>query len=152
MALPANKTLLVITGQSGVTLYSSRGLDQNWGFIDQQAAPQHDVDGVIQDMCAAQFAGQIWVETTCADLRLPKVSGLRRGSLITVDCVFELNYLTASNDPDFDKVTDSDRVEGDYTHYRPVIDLMVTDFRAGKNEYGAKANWSMRAVERQGSV
>jgi hypothetical protein len=38
-------------------------------------------------------------------------------------------------------------VEGDYTYYRPIFDMLVTAISQSRDEYGIDVQWSLTAEE-----
>jgi hypothetical protein len=109
-------TLLEINGID-IPPYASRGLTQTLEPIDQAKQTRRTVNGVLKDISAIQFQ-KYKSSITCTDQQSPGLDGVWPGLVVVVDCVAELSYKTGGS-PDRSIVTDSSRVDGDWTFYRP---------------------------------
>jgi hypothetical protein len=67
--------------------------------------------------------------------------------LLTVDCAATLSYKTASGSPVRPVVPDSSYTEGDYTIYRPRLQMRVKNFTTQEDEWGATISWSLELEE-----
>ncbi len=144
MALPAEKTLLVLEG-IGVPLYSARGLKQTLILIDAAKQLRTTINGVLDDVSRSQF--RKWKSTiTCRDIEAPAFDGLAIGALVQVSCIQELVYPT-SGLPSRAVVTDSSRTVGSFTIYRPLLDMRVTGFSLDQDEYGREVGWTLDLEE-----
>lgn len=162
--LPSTKTLLILSGM-GIPLYSARGLTQDFDMIDQAGASLlRDTDGNLQDFSPPNGIFHKYTTTiSCTDLRLPMLSGIWPGSLVTIHCVFEFCYATSGGTPDRAKVPNAydsggrfinppttgqdTRIEGDFTYYRPIFPCRVRKISGGKKEYPGDVNWTLEAEE-----
>ena len=138
-------TLLALSGM-GVPPYSARGLKQNYTPIAQAIQTKRTVNGILKDVSSAQF--EKYASTiTGSDQRPPACDGVWPGKLVTVDCLFEFCYKTAGGSPARTIVPDSSHVEGDYTFYRPRLDMMVVSYHCDTDEWAAGVDWSMQLEE-----
>lgn len=141
----ANETLLTISGQ-GVSPFSARGLTQTLAHIDAAKYLRRSVNGSLVDLSQPQFRKY---ETTisCNDQNAPAFEGLAIGAQVDVECVATLSYKTAGGSPGRPVVTDSSRVDGSYTIYRPRLTMRVTAWNTTEDEYGAAVSWSLSLEE-----
>jgi hypothetical protein len=141
----ANETLLVLSG-IGVAPYSARGLEQSCELIKAAGQLRRTINGALVDLSETQlrkFSSTI----TGTDQLSPVTNGIWPGQTVTVDCIFELCYPTASGSADRSVVTGSSRVEGAMTYYRPQLAMMVTDWQLREDEYGRQVSWSLELEE-----
>ena len=138
-------TLLVISG-IGVPPYSARGISQSLEPIEGAAQVVRSVNGVAMDFSHDQFR-KYRTSITCTDQQAPALNGVWPGKIVTVECVHELAYLTAGGAPARPVVPGSTRVEGAFTYYRPILEIMVTAFSGGSSEWSAEVNWSLEGEE-----
>ena len=147
-------TLLVLSfdgiGESpGVNPYSARGLHQSLNPIaavrDQGGGGggilRRTVNGKLVDVSAPQMR-KYRSEISCNDQAPPAIDGLWAGMIVQVSCAAELGYLTLAG-AQRPVVSGSERVEGDFTYYRPQLTMMVCDFQVDKDEWGATTSWQL---------
>jgi hypothetical protein len=139
------ETLLTITGQ-GVSPYSARGLTQTLEPITAAASLRRTINGLLKDLSAPQFR-KYGSTVTCNDQAAPALDGIWPGDQITVGCVAELSYLTAGGAPQRTPVAGSSYVDGDYTIYRPQLNMRVMSYTETKDEWGAVTQWSLALEE-----
>lgn len=149
MAL-SDSTLLVISA-IGVPPYSARGLTQTLEPIPASQNLRRTVNGELADVSATQFRKYRSV-ITCTDQQPPAMSAAWPGLELTVDCIAELAYLTATGSPDrvladVDSGSEASRVEDDFTFYRPQLTMRLVTFRTQTDEYGATVAWSLELEE-----
>lgn len=136
-------TNLVISGP-GIQPYSARGLTQTLSPINAASSQRRTINGNLKDLSRAQF--RKYASTiSCQDQTAPAFAGVWPGMQVTVDCVAELSFPTATGMPER-TVVDS-RVDGDFTFYRPRLVMRVTDFNESQDEYGAQVSWSLQLEE-----
>ncbi len=141
------QTLLVLGTPTGITLYSGRGIQQDLSPIEQSAQPGRTVNGALVDLSLAQFR-KYKSELSCTDMRAPILDKLWPGQQLVVDCISELNYLTAGGTPGRTVVPISSRVEGAFTYYRPRLTMrIVSPFTFTTDEWGAKVSWGLALEE-----
>lgn len=142
----SEETLLTITGV-GLPLYSARGISQTLEPIQQAAQLGRTVNGGLADLSLPQFR-KYRTQITCNEHNGPAMDGIWPGVQITLGCVVELSYLTAEEaEPSRDVVDGSERTEGDYTFYRPELEMRVTAYNTQKDEWGAVVSWTLEAEE-----
>ena len=66
---------------------------------------------------------------------------------LTVDCVAELGYATASGTPQRPAVPGSERVSGAWSYFRPRLEMRVVQYSVSRDEYGALTAWSLELAE-----
>jgi hypothetical protein len=145
MLTATNTTLLVISGP-GLPNYSSRGLSQTLDPIDAAGALTRTVNGGLIDLSANQMR-KYRSTITCTDQDAPALDGIWPGVSLVVDCVPELGYLTAGGSPQREVVPGSSRVAGAWSWYRPRLYMLVVNYTANTDEYGAAVAWSLDLEE-----
>jgi hypothetical protein len=138
-------TLLELSGE-GVAPYSARGLSQTLDPISQASNNRRTVNGALKDISFEGFR-KYKSSISGSDQLPPAVDGVWPGKTLTVDCISELAYKTAAGTPKRDVVPGSSRVEGEYTYYRPRLEMIVLDYTAQTDEYGAVVSWQMSLEE-----
>ncbi|HEX2634812.1 MAG TPA: hypothetical protein VHM22_18565 [Bradyrhizobium sp.] len=141
-------TLLVIGSDVGeiIASYSARGLTQTLDPIDASAALARTVNGALIDLSPAQFR-KYKSHISCSDLEAPALDGLWPGMVVTVDCVAELGYATATGSPSRPVVESSQRVSGAWTYYRPRLTMRVMEYTVSRDEYGHQIEWTLSLEE-----
>jgi hypothetical protein len=138
---------LLILNPFGVPLYAARGLTQTLTPVaEAKPAPLRTINGEARFLGGSQMRKYDSV-ITCTDVDAPPFSGVWPGDTVTVDCVFELAYLTATGSPERNVVSSSSRIIGDFTYYRPQMDFLVVDFDQSKDEYGCDYQWRLTLTE-----
>ena len=138
-------SILVITGM-GVAPYSARGLTQTLTPIDASKALRRTINGALADVSYDQFR-KYASKITCRDQATPAIDGIWPGAEVVVECVAELSRLTDTEGPQRPVVPGSEHVVGDFTFYRPVLFMRVTDYSNGLDEWNADYNWSLDLEE-----
>jgi hypothetical protein len=129
----------------GVPPFSARGLTQSLEPIDEAKNLVRASDGSLLDLSFAPF--QKYKSTiSCTDQRPPACDGVWPGKLITVYCVAELGYDDYGS-PQRPEVPGSQRVDGGFNYYRPILVMRVMSFTQSQDEYGATTAWSMELEE-----
>ena len=147
MAIPGpNGTLLVISGP-GIPLYAARGLTQTLDPIDASVNTARTVNGTLIDLSPHQMR-KYTSTISCTDVDAPALDGIWPGMALTVDCVAELGYPTASGTPQRPVVPGSERVVGGYTYYRPRLEMLVTKYSVSVDEYGAEVHVTLKPFVR----
>ncbi len=139
-----DETLLILSG-IGIPLYSARGLQQTLDPIQAAGNLRRTVNGALRDLSFEPFQ-KYHSRITCTDQRAPAVDGIWPGMLVTVHCVHELSY-PGSGSPQRPVVSGSDRIEGDFVFYRPVLEMMVVSLTGMTDEYPADVQWTMELEE-----
>lgn len=141
-----NPTILRLWGM-GVPLYSARGITQTLEPIDSSVQVKRTVNGALRDLSEAQFR-KFKSSITCSDQDPPATDGRWPGTIVTVECIVELSYLTIGGMPERTPVDYSMRTSGDHTFYRPELEMMVSGAPTiSKDEYGATVSWTIQLEE-----
>lgn len=134
----------------GVPPSSARGITQTLEPIDSAGQLARTVNGTLVDLSDTNFR-KYQSTITCTDQQQPALDGVWPGMVLTVDCVIELSYLTATGSPsrDIAETTDDEgtRTDGSFTFYRPRLTMMVVSYQTGVDEYGCAANWTLSLAE-----
>lgn len=134
-------TLLRISGAE-VPPFSARGLTQTLEPIEAASKLERAVNGQIVDF-AIPAMRKYRSRISCNDLNVPAIGGLWPGVQVQVECVAELSFPTGT--PALQErtaVTGSVRTEGNWTFYRPVLDMVCIGWNISEDEYGASVSWS----------
>lgn len=141
----ANETLLSISGL-GVAPFSARGLEQTLNPIGESGDFDRDVNGGLVDLTDVNFK-KLASTISCEDVEAPLFDGNPLGTIVTVQCVRELCYVTSTGTPQRSVVEDSERIVGDLTYYRPELEMMVVGFSSSQSEYGRSVSWTLDLEE-----
>ena len=141
----SDSTLLKISGV-GMSPYAARGLTQTLNPIDQSKDLRRTINGELIDFSVEQFRKYASV-ITGNDQMPPGVAGIWPGREVQVECIAELYYVTAGGSAERPVVVDSERTEGPYTYYRPVLDMRVIDFNQSFDEWAVQVSWSLTLEE-----
>lgn len=143
--LPDEGTLLVLSSM-GVPLYSARGLTQSLSQIDAAKQIRRDINGTLVDLSSSKFR-KYSSKITCKDFNTPSIDGIYIGLTLTVSCVAELAYPTGTGSPKRPVVSGSTRTQGNFTFYRPIMNMMVTGYSTSTEEYLGEVNWEINLEE-----
>lgn len=143
--LPIEGTLLVLSSL-GVPLYSARGLTQTLNPIQQSFDMRRDINGNLYDVSNPNFR-KYSSTISCRDMNAPSIDGLEVGQIVTVDCVAELSYATSGGSPSRTVVSGSSREVGNFTFYRPKLQMMITNYSISSDEYAADVSWQLDLEE-----
>lgn len=141
----ADETVLTLSG-IGVPSYSARGITQSLEPIDGAAQLRRTVNGALADLSYELFRKY---KSTIAgqDQEPPAVDGVWPGLQVEVGSVAELCFMTANGGPARPAVGGSQRVEGDFSFYRPVLSMRIIGFSVSRDEYGAAVSWQLQLEE-----
>jgi hypothetical protein len=142
--MPAD-TVLVLAGV-GIAPYSARGLTQSWGLIDAARNFRRTVNGDPINLAPPQFK-KFRCSITCTDVNPPAFAGVALGLELAVDWVVEFSYATATGAPAHEVVEGSSREEGDFTFYRPRMQMIVRDYSGSVAEWDATTPWQLDLEE-----
>ena len=139
-------TVLVLSG-IGVPPYSARGLTQSLTPLDQAADLRRSINGKLIDLSVDEF--KKYKSTISGnDQQPPAIEGIWPGLHVTVDCIAELSYLTeSSGSGGASREIVASRTEGDFTFYRPRLDMVIMNFSITRDEYGDVVSWTMELEE-----
>lgn len=138
-------TLLALSGP-GIAPYSARGLQQTLDPIAQALQLRRNINGALRDLSVEQFR-KYKSTISCTDTLPPAFDGVMPGLILTVDCVAELSYKTIGGTPSRAVVPGSSYVEGEYTFYRPRLQMMVGEMTVQRDEYGRTVAWTLQLEE-----
>jgi hypothetical protein len=138
-------TLLTLAGV-GVPPYSARGLTQTLEPIEASVQLRRTVNGALADLSDALFR-KYKSTIACQDQEPPAVDGVWPGQIVIVECVAELCFVTAVGSPARVPVADSERVDGVFTFYRPILTMRVTGFSVTRDEYDSAVSWQLQLEE-----
>ncbi|RWF44302.1 MAG: hypothetical protein EOS65_02690 [Mesorhizobium sp.] len=135
----------------GIPPYSARNINQTLDPIDSAAQLARTVNGEMIDMSDGTTFRKYKSTISCTDQQMPALSGIWPGMTLTVDCVAELCYLTATGSPERDLAdTTADpatRTEGNFTFYRPKLTMMVVAFSTNITEWDCDLAWRLDLEE-----
>lgn len=134
---------LVISGV-GLPPASIRGVTQTLAPIGASQQLVRTVNGTLRDLSAPQFRKFSSV-IRCADQDPPALEGVWPGRIVTVDCLAELAFPTASGAAERPIV--GSRVEGSWTVYRPRLVMMVVSFDLDRDDWRAVTGWTLELEE-----
>jgi hypothetical protein len=142
-------TLLVIQG-IGIPQWSARGLSQTLFVIPASINQRRTINGALEDLSYAQFR-KYASKITCTDRRVPAIDGIYPGATVTVHCVAELchdeSFSGSTSGLSRPQVSGSDRFESDFTFYRPILQMQVTNITLNVNEWGDDYQWEIDLEE-----
>jgi hypothetical protein len=138
-------TALSITGIN-IPPYAARGLVETLSPVPEAAQLERTVTGDLIDLSVPSMQ-KYQVVITGNDLDPPGYNGLHVGTLVTVDCISELAYLTSGGSADRTVVPGSSRVDGAYTFYRPRLSMRVAGFQMTRDEWSKRLTWVLSLVE-----
>ena len=141
----SDSTLLKISGV-GMSPYAARGLTQTLNPIDQSKDLRRTINGELIDFSVEQFRKYTSV-ISGNDQMPPGVAGIWPGHDVQVECVVELYYVTAGGSAERPVVVGSERTEGPYTYYRPILSMRVVDFNQSFDEWAVQVSWSLTLEE-----
>ncbi|MDX8513521.1 hypothetical protein [Mesorhizobium captivum] len=135
----------------GVPPYSARNINQTIDPIDAGSQLARTVNGELIDLSDGATFRKYKSTITCTDQQMPALSGVWQGMELTVDCIAELSYLTASGSPERPLADTTDdpatRTEGLFTFYRPRLAMRVVSFSTNFTEWDADAGWRLDLEE-----
>ena len=141
----SESTLLKISGV-GLSPYAARGLTQTLNPIDQSKDLRRTINGELVDFSVEQFR-KYASAISGNDQMPPGIAGIWPGRDVQVECIAELYYVTVGGSAERPVVAGSERTEGPYTYYRPVLNMRVVDFNQSFDEWDAQVNWSLTLEE-----
>jgi hypothetical protein len=148
MSVPSTVlSIAFVSGGSapGVPPFSARQAHQTLDPIDAVKGARvlrRTVNGTLKDLTPPQMR-KYRSEISCQDQAPPAIDGIWPGMVVQVGCNYELSYLTAGGTPQRPAVPGSQRIEGDFTIYRPLLTMMIVDFSGDKDEWGAMTSWKL---------
>lgn len=144
MTLPNEGTLLQLISL-GIPLYSARGLTQAFSIIDQASDLRRTINGELDDLSLEQFR-KYATKITCTDQESPMIDGVFPGQQVTVVCCAEFAYPIGGT-PARAVQTGSERTEGAFIFYRPIMDMRITLVTTQLDEWKADYQWEIDLEE-----
>lgn len=141
----ADTTDLVISGD-GVPPYSATGIRQTLEPI-ASAAPVRTVNGGLLNLVPPQFR-KFKTTLSCTSSQPPAFAGLWPGSVVDIDCIEEVGYLTASGSAPAGRTIIATRTLDDHTFVRMRLSVMVMGpWQQARSEAGGTTEWTIEAEE-----
>jgi hypothetical protein len=125
---------------------SCRGVQMTLKLIQEAASFRRTVNYTLKNT-APELAKKYAVEMTCTDTNAPALNGIFPGTEIVIDCVSEINRLTAGAAALRAVVPGSEYTVGDFTISRPRLNMTVTDFQLDTTETDGTVGWRLTAEE-----
>lgn len=149
------ESLLIIEGID-FPPYSQRGLVQTLTPINQAKVTKRTVNGSLLNMAGSQFRkyASTITNSEVEGTQAPSFDTIYPGQLVTVHCIQELSQAgftetEAETEGSFERpaVEDSIRFEDGFVFYRPILEMMITDYNTSFNEWGALVSWTITLEE-----
>lgn len=142
----SNDTLLQISGL-GTLLYQARGLTQTLDVIAQAKQQERTINGILKDISNPMFR-KYSSKISCTDNTAPPLDNVWPGMTVLVYCAAELCYLTGNpGSPARPEVSGSSYTQGNYTFYRPIMEMLVQDVKQHLDEWKAAIGWDLDLEE-----
>lgn len=138
-----DNTILRLEG-IGIPPWSARGISENLEPIDESIDIVRSVNGEAINFGKDQFQKYKWA-IGATDQSSPSCAGVWAGRIIQVDCITEHCYPTTAGLPaGVVIVPGSDRTEGDFSFYRPRLQIMLKNGPGiATDEWPADIKWTM---------
>lgn len=141
----ANETLLTLSGP-GINPYSARGITQTLDLVESSSRLAETINGKTVNLSPVQFR-KLKSTISFNDVDPPAFDSIWPGMILTVGCAKERSYKTSGGSPDRPVVSGSERVEGEYTYYRPELVMMVVSYADASQEYARTNQATLELVE-----
>lgn len=139
-------TLLTISGLGGFQ-YQARNLTQTLNLISEATDNERSVNGTLINLANPIFQ-KYKSKITCTDVDAPPLDGLWPGTEVTVDCAVLLCYQTGNpGSPGREGVSGSFYTQGNFTFYRPTLNMLVTSFSENWEEWKGDMGWTLDLEE-----
>jgi hypothetical protein len=147
-----DETDLVISGD-GIPPYSAIGVTQTLSPIEASAQIARTINGTAINLSPTQFR-KFKSELSCTANSPPAFAGLWPGSVVTIDCIEEIAYLTATGSPSVggspvpDRTVVATRTLGAYTFARLRLTMMVVaPWQKVRSEAKGTTEWTILLEE-----
>lgn len=146
--LPSGDDTLLTISVFGNLQYQARGLTQTLEPIKESMQLRRTINGLLVDISNPVFR-KYRSEISCSDVDAPPLDGLWPGMEVSLGCAATLCYLTGNSGSPFKPmVSGSDYEQGDFTFYRPLLTMRVTDInRNSFDEWKSTYQWSITLEE-----
>jgi len=148
--------IIPLSGAVGplLTPYSVRGITQTLAPISSAAGGgsalgtwmRRDINGTLVRCAPPQFR-KYAATVTCTDQSSPAFDDVWLGTVVTFQSAVELSYATIGGAPFRTPVDGSERVENDFTFYRPQMTMMITEIENSMAEWRAEFVWKISLQE-----
>lgn len=147
--LPADSDTLLTITSFGNMLYQARGATQTLEVIGAAAQAERTINGTLLDLSAPQFRKYSSKINVGDVTNAPPLDNVWPGMHVTVECAVGLAYLTSGGNGPHGRtpVSGSEYVEGAYTFYRPVLEMMVMGHEEHFDEWKNVIGWSLDLEE-----
>ena len=146
--VPPAHSVLVISGISGIPLFSSYNAQQDLGYIEASKNLDRDLNGNLVDLSRPELQ-KYTTSISANDVMFTiGMDGMWPGQQVTIDCIVEFIYGVGQS-PAYPAVPGSDYLlpDGLFRSYRPRITMMIEDFSIKYDEWGARVGWTLKASE-----
>lgn len=145
----STKGTLVVFDDRETPFYAARGITQTLRQITQGGQQKRTVNGSLKDLSNHAFR-KYAIELSCTDQAAPPIDGVYLGQELTVELAVELYYSTGATGvtgPGRTAATGSTRSADGLQFYRPVLDILVTEYEVRHDEWAATYSWTLRGEE-----
>lgn len=140
-------TIVTISdGKDVLPFYSARGGIQTMGVIGAAKVQRRTVNFQLVNLALSR-ARKYTSTLSANDIRPPSRDDVWPGKVVTVGCAYLLCYPTVGGVPSRDVVSGSQKVEGNFTFYRPVLTMMIGEPQGKFDEWKAGYDWSLPMEE-----
>jgi len=146
MVAPSNKATLLELSDMGVPLYSARGLTQTLDPIESAGYLRRTINGTLMDLSVSELRKYHSI-ISGSDVDPPASDQVWPGRTLQVSCIAELGYKTAGGSASRSVVSGSQRIVGEFTFYRPKLEMLVVGLNVNTDEWGAVVSWSLELEE-----
>lgn len=133
----------------GIPPYALRGITQTLEPIDQAKNTRRTINGILRDVASPDFQ-KFRSVIQCTDQQSPGLSGVWPGRQLTMWSAIEMSFEGSTDETDsFERppVENSIREESGFTFYRPILVVMITDYRTEFAEWQADLAWQLEVEE-----
>jgi hypothetical protein len=146
--LPAPDDTLLTISSFGNMLYQARNLNQTLDVIGEATQLERTINGVLTDFSAPQFRKYSSKITIPNDVNAPPFDGVFPGMQVEVGCAVGLSFVTGLPGAPFrEPVSGSLYIDGNYTFYRPELDMLVRSLETHFDEWKNIVGWTLNCEE-----
>lgn len=146
--LPANSDTILTISSFGNMLYQARALSQSLKPIGESTQMERTINGTLVDLSVAQFRKYSTSIRVPNNVNAPPIDNVFPGQTVTVQCACALAFVTGTVGlPHKPVVSGSMYTEGDYTFYRPELEMMVRSVDTSFDEWQNVIGWTIELEE-----
>lgn len=147
--LPANSDTVLTISSFGNMIYQARGLTQTLEVIGASSQLERTINGTLVDLSAPQFRKYASKISAPDNTDAPPLDNVWPGKHVTVECACALAYLTSGGNGPHGRtpVSGSEYIEGAYTFYRPILEMLVRSHEEHFDEWKNVIGWSLDLEE-----